>query len=286
MNKKNVVTVAFVICLTLCILLVMMYFIGKSIDNGQVPVDFENLELIQLDTIELNIEDEAKVAVIETSEGKIMAELYTDIAPNTTGNFISLAESGYYDGTYIYEVARSADEETNTESKLYFSGGSPYNDGSLKDGYDKKSEKIDTEFHQNLWPFRGSFLSCGLSRKSYFANKTIIFGGSRFMVCGSIEFTDEIQETLRQDEEALRVTNAFIEYGGVPNASQMLTVFAQTFYGWDTVEKILDAETAEKVSKPLNDIIIEKVSICTYADVKQEVESAAPEKKFTFKQSK
>jgi len=285
MKKKNVLTVAFITCLTLCILLVMMYFIGKYSIRDQVSIDFENLELIQLDTIELKIKDDAKVAVIETSEGTVMAELYTEIAPKTTGNFISLAESGYYDGTYIYEVARTKDETTETESKLYFSGGSTYNDGSLKDGYDKKAEKIETEFHQNLWPFRGSFLSCGLSRKTY-SNKDIIFGGSRFMVCGSIDFTDEIQQKLKEDEKALRISEAFIEYGGIPNASQMMTVFAQTFYGWDTVEKILEAETDGNKNRPLNDIVINKVSICTYSDVKQEVESADPEKKFTFKQPK
>ncbi len=106
------------------------------------------------------------------------------------------------------------------------------------------------------------------------------------MVCGSIDFNDEICQELRKDEEALRVTEKFIEYGGIPNASQMMTVFAQTFYGWDTVEKILSAETEEEASRPLNDIVINKVSICTYADVKQEVESAASEKKIASEKTK
>ena len=43
-------------------------------------------------------------AVFTTNKGVIELELFTDQMPITTGNFISLAESGFYDGTKFHRV--------------------------------------------------------------------------------------------------------------------------------------------------------------------------------------
>ncbi len=43
-------------------------------------------------------------AVIETSKGRIVIELYTDKAPKTAGNFITLAKKGFYDGIIFHRV--------------------------------------------------------------------------------------------------------------------------------------------------------------------------------------
>lgn len=45
-----------------------------------------------------------RIAVIETNMGMIKFELYEQRAPITTANFISLAESGYYDGLIFHRV--------------------------------------------------------------------------------------------------------------------------------------------------------------------------------------
>jgi cyclophilin family peptidyl-prolyl cis-trans isomerase len=45
-----------------------------------------------------------RIAVIETSMGTIKFELYEQRAPTTTANFISLAESGFYDGLIFHRV--------------------------------------------------------------------------------------------------------------------------------------------------------------------------------------
>ena len=49
-------------------------------------------------------EKENRIAVIETSMGTITAELYEGRAPNTTANFIGLAENGFYDGLIFHRV--------------------------------------------------------------------------------------------------------------------------------------------------------------------------------------
>jgi cyclophilin family peptidyl-prolyl cis-trans isomerase len=44
------------------------------------------------------------VAVIETSKGTIEVELYPEQAPKTVENFVSYAQSGFYDGTIFHRV--------------------------------------------------------------------------------------------------------------------------------------------------------------------------------------
>lgn len=45
-----------------------------------------------------------KIAVFETNQGTFKIELYSDKAPVTAGNFIKLAESGFYDRTRFHRV--------------------------------------------------------------------------------------------------------------------------------------------------------------------------------------
>jgi len=44
------------------------------------------------------------IAVIDTSEGTIRVELYSDKVPNTCENFINLANDGFYDGIVFHRV--------------------------------------------------------------------------------------------------------------------------------------------------------------------------------------
>ena len=43
-------------------------------------------------------------ATLETSLGNIEVELYTDKMPITAGNFVKLAQSGFYDGLHFHRV--------------------------------------------------------------------------------------------------------------------------------------------------------------------------------------
>ena len=43
-------------------------------------------------------------AVIETTKGRIVLELYQDKAPNTVANFVKLAKQGFYNGIIFHRV--------------------------------------------------------------------------------------------------------------------------------------------------------------------------------------
>ena len=47
-----------------------------------------------------------EVAIIKTSEGEMVAEFYTDVAPGHVENFKKLAKQGFYDGQCFHRVIK------------------------------------------------------------------------------------------------------------------------------------------------------------------------------------
>jgi peptidyl-prolyl cis-trans isomerase B (cyclophilin B) len=69
-------------------------------------------------------------AVIETKFGKIALKLLPDIAPETVRNFITLAKSGFYDGTLFHRVIpgfmiQGGDPNTKSSDKSKWGFGGP-----------------------------------------------------------------------------------------------------------------------------------------------------------------
>lgn len=93
------------------------------------------------------------------------------------------------------------------------------------------------------------------------------------MVAGSLEFTDEMKKQLLSESDNTEIEEAFIEYGGVPNASQKMTIFAQTFYGFDTIDKILQMKSDKDNSRPYEEIKIQKAEVCKFSDVKDKAKA-------------
>ena len=63
-----------------------------------------------------------EVAIIKTSEGEMVAEFWSDVAPATVENFKKLARQGFYDGTAFHRVIKGfmiqgGDPLTKDESK-------------------------------------------------------------------------------------------------------------------------------------------------------------------------
>lgn len=69
-------------------------------------------------------------AIIETSMGTIDAELYEDKAPNTTANFITLVQKGFYNNITFHRVIPNFMVQT----------GDPKGDGTGGPGYFIKDE--------------------------------------------------------------------------------------------------------------------------------------------------
>ncbi|HHX56443.1 MAG TPA: peptidylprolyl isomerase, partial [Clostridiales bacterium] len=93
------------------------------------------------------------------------------------------------------------------------------------------------------------------------------YTSSKFIVINSINKDEETKTALLGANKSDELANAFIEKGGIPNFSQVYPIFAQTYEGFDVIDKITDVEInlEEKNNKPKEDIIIESIEISTYA---------------------
>ena len=85
--------------------------------------------------------------------GKIVAELYPDIAPESVRNFVSLVKSGFYDGLCFHRVI----------SGFMIQGGDPKGNGTGGPGYCIKGE-FKANGHPNRLSHRRGVLSFARSQ--------------------------------------------------------------------------------------------------------------------------
>jgi len=102
--------------------------------------------------------------IVIKNYGTIEAELYPHIAPNTVNNFISLANSGFYDGLTFHRIIKD----------FMIQGGDPNGNGSGCPGYSIKGEFTKNKFKNDLKHAEG-VLSMARSQ-----NKNS--GGSQFFI--------------------------------------------------------------------------------------------------------
>lgn len=101
------------------------------------------------------------LAIFETSMGRMTAELYVDKAPETAGNFIKLAEKGFYNGLVFHRVIPD----------FMIQGGCPKGTGTGGPGYQIKDERSALALKHD----DAGILSM--------ANAGPNTGGSQFFVC-------------------------------------------------------------------------------------------------------
>jgi cyclophilin family peptidyl-prolyl cis-trans isomerase len=96
---------------------------------------------------------------IETNQGTIVAEMFADLAPKTAGNFLELAEKGFYDGVIFHRVI----------DDFMIQGGDPTGTGRGGPGY-----TIPDEFAKGLAHTQAGLFSM--------ANAGPNTGGSQFFI--------------------------------------------------------------------------------------------------------
>lgn len=80
------------------------------------------------------------IVTFQFSAGEIQAELYPEIAPNTVNNFISLVQSGFYDGLTFHRVIEG----------FMLQGGDPEGSGVGGPGYSIRGEFARNGFQNAL----------------------------------------------------------------------------------------------------------------------------------------
>lgn len=92
------------------------------------------------------MENKNPIITIEMEDsGKIVAELYPQIAPNSVHNFISLIQKGYYDGLIFHRVIPG----------FMIQGGCPQGTGTAGPGYAIPGEFVSNGVQNDLLHDRG-----------------------------------------------------------------------------------------------------------------------------------
>lgn len=257
MNKVLKIVLTFVIVVG-----VLLGFAMCSKSKSPFPeMSFSDATFTQLDG---PVEGQ-EIAIIDTSLGEYRVALFREYAPNTVENFVNLANSGFYDGKYVYQVINDGLFTFGTAKKsgIIISEKEVIKDGEddekriyTQEEYDTENAKNDNELTESLWPFKGAVISVGPDHEGT---------GAFVWTLDSIEMDDDVREYLEKgDDINTELVDKFMENGGVPQFAQGYTVFGQTYEGFDVIEKITDVEADSKTAVPTEDVMIKSVKIEKY----------------------
>ena len=174
-----------------------------------------------------------QVAVIETDFGKIVIELYPNIAPNMVARFKQLINEGFYHGTTFHRI--------NPQLGI-IQGGDPLSkdDNPNNDGAgDSPYPNVPAEFSD--LPYERGIV--GAARKG----PSPAFGGRAAVT----------------EEQAWDTANAqfFITLKRVPDFDKRYTVFGRVIAGINNAEIIAGAPVEQGTERPADKIVIKSITL-------------------------
>ncbi|MDR1914377.1 MAG: peptidylprolyl isomerase [Clostridiales bacterium] len=230
-------------------------------------VDLSNYDEIALPQLDEPADGE-EIAVLTTSMGIIKLRFFPDYAQKAVQNFKTHAKAGYYDGALFHRVI----------DEFMIQTGDPT--GTGKGGNSIWGQPFEMEITPELHHIRGAL---GMAR-----GQDEVSQGSQFYIVQNKALDDATRKELEsykdiQDQVVAQVdennqipmaqmfpTKIIDEYltnGGVPGLQMSYTVFGQVTEGMDVVDKIAAVETSqeeETKDRPLEDIILEKITFEPY----------------------
>ena len=169
------------------------------------------------------------MATLTLADGdEVLIYLYPDKAPNTVASFISLANSGFYDGLTFHRVVED----------FIMQGGDPNADGTGGPGYTIEGEFADNGFQKNDIPMEAGVIAMArFSDNGSDTQEAYNSAGSQFFI-------------LMADKDSLQGQYA---------------AFGKVFSGLNVLQKLSQCDVDSK-DKPREDIIIESIRVETYGE--------------------
>ena len=228
-------------------------------------------------TREAVLEEGDVFAVVSIMDyGDITIKLFPEAAPMAVKRFITLAENDYYDGRTFHRVVKDQ----------LIQGGSLTGNGF--DGEVAEQEYFDVETSKYMCHYYGAVCMASNSTGNY-CQFYIVNNSTKVKI-------DEVAEKLKDDldnEEIAaglletdkeyyneyynklnsipdEVKERYAEVGGIYDLDGTDTVFGQVVDGWDVLKALNEVETVsgnitddrnDIASKPLDEIVIEKVEV-------------------------
>ncbi|MBO4261630.1 MAG: peptidylprolyl isomerase [Clostridia bacterium] len=209
------------LALILCAALLMTVFPGCGGQTAQNVIDDSDEET----DLTPYMDSPYPIAVIKIKGyGTMIAELYPDIAPETVKNFISLSNSGFYDGLIFHRVIKN----------FMIQGGDPNGNGSGGPGYTIKGEFTANGFENNLKHERGVLSMARRSNQRVNPDPLMDSAGSQF----------------------------FIMHVNYPSLNGLYASFGKVIKGIEIVDEIANVKTNSS-DKPLTDVVIKSIRVET-----------------------
>lgn len=189
MKKKGLLKL-FATCMVTTLL-----FVGCGTSNNTAS-DTSKTDKQETTNTVVEAPENLPIATIEVEGyGTMVAELYPQYAPNTVNNFISLANSGFYDGLTFHRVIKS----------FVLQGGDPAGNGTGGPGYSIKGEFAQNNYKQNTLSHTAGVLSMARSRQADSA-------GSQFFIV-----------TEDSDKNKMSLDNKYAGFGKVIEGMDIVT---------------------------------------------------------------
>ncbi len=191
--------------------------------------------------------DEIIVMTIK-DKGEIRIRLFPELLPRACANFAGLVKSGYYDGISFHRVIKD----------FMIQGGDPTASG--KGGESIWGSDFDGGYSKYLANVSGALAYANAGGTSS--------DGSQFYIVSGMKVTKEQlnQYALTYGIEfSEKAEDAYLENGGAPWLDTGdYTVFGQVIEGMDIVNDICSNTETDEDNRPVEDVLIEKVTIEKY----------------------
>jgi cyclophilin family peptidyl-prolyl cis-trans isomerase len=167
-----------------------------------------------------------RIAIMDTNKGTIKIELYEDVMPITTGNFIKLAQEGFYDGIKFHRVIdgfmiQGGDPNTKGDDTSTYGRGGP--------GYTIQDEFVSDPRLSNV---RGTIAMANTGQPNS--------GGSQFFIN--------------------TVDNLALDFDKEPFTSRH-PVFGRVIDGMNVVDAISEVPVTPGNNMPIDPVVINSVKI-------------------------
>lgn len=235
------------VMIALAILLVLALGITATVvvlnKNGE---DHEAQGTSVVDQMVEPVKGETVAEIVIKDFGSIHVKFFEEQAPKAVENFITHAKEGYYDGLTFHRVMND----------FMIQGGDP--DGNGTGGKSIWGAEFEDEFSDDLQPVRGALCMANAGADTNGSQFFIVQTAGKYDAATLTDFANQSGFTFTED-----ALNKYAEIGGTPWLFRAHTVFGQAYEGFE----VLDAVAATQVdasSKPLTDVIIEKIIVSEY----------------------
>lgn len=232
-NKNHI---AFVLILSVIVIILiggwLEYQKGNLFAGDQAPIEDLQIPLAPLDNEITNSEPmETQEVTFKTNQGDITLELFTGEMPITTGNFLTLASDGFYDGTKFHRVIdgfmiQGGDPNSKGDNESVYGQGGP--------GYTIEDEFVEGALLTNT---RGTISMANTGQPNS--------GGSQFFIN--------------------LIDNLGLDFDKEPFSSRH-PVFGRVTDGMEIVDQIAKVETKRPGDIPTEPVVIESVVIAGDAE--------------------